>query len=79
MLCREGAQPPWVAALYLLVDELHGLRVLVALSLFLVLLASALAALSPIIFKVLLDHISPTGPSDGKHGSIRNFVCEPVH
>jgi ATP-binding cassette subfamily B protein len=67
MLCREGAQPPWVAALYLLVDELHGLRVLVALSLFLVLLASALAALSPIIFKVLLDHISPTGPSDGKH------------
>ena len=65
MLRRAPGQPPWTAAFSLLINELHGLKLLVALSLFVVLLASALAALAPIVFEILLDRTSSIEPGDG--------------
>jgi ATP-binding cassette subfamily B protein len=61
---REVARLPWAAAFRLLLEELNGLRLLLCLSLFLVVLASALAAISPILFKLVVDHFSDPETSD---------------
>jgi ATP-binding cassette subfamily B protein len=61
---REVARLPWAAAFRLLLEELNGLRVLLCLSLLLVVLASGLAAISPILFKLVVDHFSNPETSD---------------
>ncbi len=63
---HRSAPPPWVSALRLLADEVTGrLRLLFAFALLVVLISSALAALSPVVLKLIVDRLTNPGALDG--------------
>lgn len=63
---RGITQPPWVFALRLLTQETDTrLKALIALALILVLVSSGLAALSPVLLKLIVDYLTDHDTFDG--------------
>lgn len=69
-------QPTWMFAFRLLWQEIDGhLKVLTTLALLLVLMSSALAALSPVLLKLIVDRLSTPVPLNGIYLVVGSLVA----